>query len=317
MIADADGFVVYGVVNMRAAAWTSTDGIVWKSLALAGSEGTPSAAAESDGATLLLGNGSTARCAHPDGEFMWRRAHGGQEWQPVAFDEALFCAGGFAHIAAGPSGFVVAGRGAGEQPFAWRSMDGLVWEDATAGLSFDAPPELLAATADEFLELGRGALTDARTTRDFRWTRVEAPAVPPAFNPNGSAGTSPAALLSVPQGLLAIYASDDLASTTAWLRQADGSWAEIQSPVQPGESVAGGAVIDGKPFVWGMSGGTAFLRTSKDLSAWIPIDLPAVGLVQGLAVFAGRTILVGAVVDAAGDAEQSVIFGLPEAVSSP
>jgi hypothetical protein len=315
VIADPDGFVVFGSVNQLPLAWSSPDGRAWDAVVLQGGKGFPSRAATSDDATVLLGAGGTERCAHPFGEFLWRRLHGDRNWVPVPFDE-LFCAGGFPSIAASEDLFVVAGMGTGDQPFAWRSDDGLRWFDAAAGLPFDLPPWALAATGGEFLELGRGQQTDARVTVDgTSWTSVPAPPAPPAFNAEPP-GMDPAALLDTDGGLLAVYQAGDASRIAAWRRDEAGSWLEVPMPTRPGDIISGGAFVDGRLFLFGTRAGVAYLLTSSDLATWAEVQVPEVGAILGLASAGKRTVLVTVMTDPDGDFLRSIVFetnGLPGA----
>jgi hypothetical protein len=311
-ISDPDGLVVFGAVGQLPTAWTSPDGREWKSVVLPGGEGFPSSAAASADATVLLGAGGTARCAHPFGEFLWRREHGDPAWNAVEFNE-LFCAGGFPAIAALEDLFLVAGMGTGDQPFAWRSADGLTWHDAAAGLPFELPPWELAATRGEFMELGRGAQTDARVTADgTEWTSVVAPPAPPAFGPVAP-GMDPSALLDTELGLLAVYSAHDASRSAAWRRSPDGTWADVDLTTPPGAVISGGAVANGRPYLFGSRGGVAFVLTSSDQETWTTVQIPAISAVVGLASGHDRTILIGIEVGLDGE-EHSVVFetdGLP------
>lgn len=308
VIADADGFIVYGGINNRPAVWTSVDATTWTSIALAGSNVFPTDGAASDGATVLIGVGTTNLCAHPSGEFVWRRARGEVDWQAAPFVQDLFCAGGFPHIAANGNLFVVAGTNGGDAPFAWRSVDGLRWVDASNGLRLDTPPALLTATEKGFLELGRGERTDAEASADgTAWQSVEAPPVPPAFNPNGQ-GMSPVALLSTVRGTLAIFQSDDASVLSAWRRQADGSWTVAKlSGLRVGDGISRSVTIGGQAYLFVNRGARAMLLTSADLATWIEVGIPDLDAATGLAAFDGRMVLVGSVIDPAGD-EHSQVF---------
>jgi hypothetical protein len=308
VIADADGFVVYGSVNNRPAAWTSTDGTSWSSVALAGFNLAPTSAAASANATVLLGVGSTDRCAHPSGEFLWRRAAGIADWQAVPFDEQLFCAGGFAHIAASDDAFAVVGMGTGDQPFAWQSADGGTWRDAAVGIPFEAPPSLITATDGSFLEGGRGESTDVRASVDGKtWSAVKAPPVPPAFNPNGQ-GMSPAAIVSTGAGTIAIYESDDTSILSAWHRELDSTWTEVRlSGLEPGDAVGQGTTTGGQPYLFAQRQARAILLTSSDLASWTAVVIPDLTYALGIAAVEDHRVLVGSVTDAAGD-EHSLVY---------
>lgn len=309
VIADSDGFVVFGGVNDRAAIWTSRDGDSWTSGALPGGFGFPSDGATSATAMVLLGAGSTSLCAHPFGESLWRREHGAQAWNAVAFDQPLFCAGGLADIAATRNAFAVVGMGTGDQPFAWQSDDGVTWRDAAAGLPVNAPPSLITATDGGFLEVGRGERTDVRASVDGKaWSPVEAPPVPPAFNGNAP-GMSPALLLASALGVLAIYESDAASLRSAWQRNADLSWSEIAlEGFEPGDVISAGITVDGKPFLFGSRGGAATLVTSTDLATWLPVRIPEAGAILGLASFEDRTVLVTYTPDPAGGPDVTRVY---------
>jgi hypothetical protein len=314
VIADADGFTVFGDINDRPAAWASPDGATWSSNALPGRSGFPSSGAASQAATVLIGGGSTDRCAHPFGQSLWRRARADATWQAVPFNQELFCAGGFENIAAFADAFAVVGTGTGDQPFAWQSSDGLAWRDAGQGLPFDAPPWLLAATDGGFIELGRGARTDVRVSVDGKaWSAVEAPPVPPAFN-GDAPGMSPVALLATAQGVAAFYQSDGATTRSAWLRHADRSWSEIElEGFERGDVLTIGVTIDGTPILFGGRGRSARLWISPDLARWTAVPLPDVEAVLGLASFADRLVLVTKI-PATGDPNVTRVYGAPAAV---
>lgn len=292
VIADASGFVIYGGIGQLPAAWTSPDGTAWTSVQLPGFNLRPFIAAASESATVLLGIGETDQCAHPSGEFHWRREAGQEAWNAVPFRD-LFCAGGFPKIAAGPGGFMVAGTGTGEQPFAWASADGRTWRDASAGLDFDAPPWLVVATDAEFVTIGRGIRTEAWSSADgIAWRSIPAPPVAPAFAPGGG-GMEPVALLPTRFGTLAVFQDEEGGLTEGWLRHPDGSWARVEvNDVQRGDFIGGGAVLGGDPVLFVFDNSVGRLLTSSDLEMWSEIPIPRVGSIDGLATFAGRTVLV-------------------------
>ena len=309
VIADPDGFVVFGGVNNRAAIWTSRDGNSWTSGALPGGFGFPSDTAASGTATVLLGGGSTSLCAHPFGESLWRREHGAQAWDPVPFDEPLFCAGGLADLAATRDAFAVVGMGTGDQPFAWQSDDGLTWRDAATGIPVEAPPSFITATDGGFLEVGRGERTDVRASVDGkRWSAVKAPPVPPAFN-GGAPGMSPTLLLGTAFGVLAIYESDAAPLRSAWQRNADLSWSKVAlEGFEPGDLILDGIAVGGRAYLFGSRGGAATLMTSTDLATWVPVRIPGAGGVLGLASIGGRTVLVTETPDPAGGPDATRVY---------
>lgn len=294
VIADSDGFVVYGAAKGTAIAWTSADAADWDAVVLGG-EGAPTKAAATGDATVLIGGGSTSRCPHPFAEFLWRGVTGDRSWEVVPFNARLFCAGGFPAIAARDDMFMVAGMGTGDVPFAWSSPDGLDWLDSQAGLPLDAPPPwALAATEEDFIELGRGERTEVRTNRDGReWLVAVAPPVAPAFN-EGGPGMSPAVLLATSEGALAIYQEDDAGLHSAWLRQADGSWAPAAiAGLGAGDWISGGTTLgDVTCLFLTRRHEPARVLVSTDLVTWRELSIPDVKAVLGLARFDARLVLV-------------------------
>ncbi|MBI2775643.1 MAG: hypothetical protein HYX57_00020 [Chloroflexi bacterium] len=117
----------FGPAGFIGATWTSADGTLWRMQATPGFMA-PSAGAAIGNVEVLLGAGETNRCAHPAGETTWARRDGG-DWSAAPFQQSLFCAGGGPELAAGDGSFVIAGSGTGDQPFAWWSIDGLLWRD--------------------------------------------------------------------------------------------------------------------------------------------------------------------------------------------
>jgi hypothetical protein len=315
VIADSKGFVVFGGIAGHPAAWTSRDGTQWQPVALPPAPGFPfgfpTKAAASADATVLLGGGSTSRCAHPAGETLWRRAAGGDAWEGVPFDERLFCAGGLSEIAATEHVFAVVGMGTGDQPFAWQSADGLAWRDASQGLPANTPPSLMAAFDGGFIELGRGERTDVRTSIDgTKWTSAEGPPVPPAFNGNGT-GMSPGVLISTTAGVLAVYEPDGDGGRSAWRRGSDGSWSRSSmTGFEPGDVIAGGVGIGANAYLFIRRGNSAALAISPDLDSWALVEAPPVGALAGLASFGGRTVLVASTPDLGSGEDRSGVFVL-------
>lgn len=310
VIANAEGFVVYGGVNDRPAAWTSIDGLTWQSFALPGlpHQGFPAYAAATTTDTVLMGVGGTSQCAHPSREYLWRRRRGDDTWMAVPFVESLFCQGGLPKIAANDSGFAIAGTNAGEIPFAWHSADGLKWQDVSQGLPVDSPPALMTAIDGGFLFLGRGSRTDAEASLDgTNWAAVEAPPAPPAFNPNGGLAMSPELLIDTPHGPMAIYESDDGSAVSGWRRQPDSSWAEVSlAGFEPGALVAGGLAVGNRTYLSLIRAGRGTLVVSDDLATWTAIAVPPLNSFGDLAEFGGRLMLVGSVNDAAGETRWQV-----------
>jgi hypothetical protein len=311
VIADADGFVIYGAVNDEPAAWTSVDGEIWASMRLPGFHAAPSQAATSDTATVLLGVGSTDQCAHPLGEFLWQRAKGQQAWVAAPFVEDLFCLGGDPRIAATGSAFVVAGSSSGDSPLAWQSGTGLTWVDTSRDLPADTLPTVLTATDAGFLELARGNRADAESSADgLHWKHVGAPPVGPAFDPNGN-GMSPVALLPDARGVLAFYEPDGGSIPAAFRREADGSWTAVAlAGFGEGDTVLGGTTIGARTYLFLRRPGAAAVLVSDDGSTWAPLETPRLDTVSGLAAFGGHVVLVGAVSAANGDQDSRVFVSL-------
>ncbi|HJP87727.1 MAG TPA: hypothetical protein VJ850_01675 [Candidatus Limnocylindrales bacterium] len=307
VLATVDGFVVFGNMDRQPIVWTSADAAAWAVVPLPKWDATPVRGAANAEAAVLLGGGSTDRCAHPDGEFLWRRVNGHADWVAVPFNQRLFCAGGGSDIASGVDAFAVAGTGAGEQPFAWWSPDGMSWQDAGIGLTFDAPPWLLAPAIDGFLEVGRGSVTDVRLLGGGGWGPVAAPAVAPAFN-GENPGMEPAVLLATKAGTLAVFQSDDAARTSAWLRDGSGTWREVSlTGIRPG-SLPSGAVIDGLPFLVGFDGVRAHLYVTPVYEGWFEFEVPQVSAILGLAQFDGRLLMLANTAPADADDVTPAVF---------
>jgi hypothetical protein len=292
MLSDADGFLLYGGVGDQLMTWSSADGRSWSAAPLPGVTEGPSLAAATSDATVLVAITGTNRCAHPVGEWLWRRVAGQQEWAAVPFEPGLFCAGGIPQIAASNDAFVVAGTGTGEQPFSWRSVDGLHWFDVSNGLSFDAPPALLASTPDGFVEIGRGSITDIRILRNSGWTAMSAPPVPPAFN-GELPGLEPAVALLTNAGLFAFFQREDPLKWSAWLRRPGGQWIEVGIAGLPLGFVQGGTTIRGQPYLFVFDGQLTHLVGSADQQTWTEVATPPLSQIGGVAVFDGRALLWG------------------------
>jgi hypothetical protein len=310
-IADGTGFVIYGGVDQRPAAWTSDDGRAWTPVALPGFGGFPSEAAWSPVATVLVGVGGMGRCAHPSGELIWRRLAGQSDWQLAPFEDIL-CAGGIPRVAAGATAFVVAGSSAGDSSFAWVSPDGLRWMDESLQLPVSAPPLELTWTGTQFLALGGFDVQRAYTSIDgSKWKGTQAPPEAPPFPavPVPAVGKRAVALLATAKDTVAFYESDDATAVSEWQRQGDGSWRELQpSGLEPGDAIRRGVVLEGRPFLFVSRPSGAELVTSADLATWTSVSIPEVSGIEGLATFGGRAILVASVADPAGGQDRSMVF---------
>ena len=302
VIADDDGFVIHGNVGGTPTVWTSPNGVDWASEALAGFDVSATAAATSGGATVLLGEGTTEQCAHPSRGFLWLRLRGEAAWASVPFHE-IFCAGGFPHLAATSDGFVVAGSGAGDQPFAWASRDGWNWRDGSAGLKFESPPWRVTANGDGYLIVGRGERTDTLISADgSAWRAVATPPVPPPFGRNG---VEIAVLLETRQGIFALFTNEEGVPRSAWRRELDGSWTPLDlRGFQGNDFVAGGFELDGIPYLSVDRGDQGRLLASADLATWVEVPVPQVRSIFGLAARAGRTVLLADVFQPVPDDER-------------
>jgi hypothetical protein len=293
LIVDDEGFLIFGNVGARLATWRSADGASWTSAPLVGGFDTfPSFGAATADATVLIGGTSTDRCAHPFGWFLWRQVRGQQDWVAVPFQKDLFCAGGQAHIAASADTFVVAGTGTGEQPFAWRSADGAHWFDASNGLTFDAPPALLASTPDGFIEIGRGSITDVRVLGNTGWASVPGAPVLPAFG-GEIAGLEPTVALTTDAGLFAFFQHEDPLQWSGWLRRPDGSWTEIGYDGLVRGFVQRGFTLRGMPYLAVFDGQVTHLVGSSDLKTWVEVPTPRLSSIGSVAVFGDRVLLFG------------------------
>ena len=290
--ADASGFLVLGSVNGRSAVWTSADAATWSADALGPGESAREAAVAPT-MTIVVGLGGTSLCAHPFGEFVWRRLAGSANWEAAPFVESEFCMGGIPRIATGNGTTVIAGSSQGDSPFAWVSGDGLAWTDESRQLAADSAPSILAWTGSRYVILVRGEVTRAYASSDGRrWSALPPPPVPPAFAANAN-GMSPAALLSTKAGTFAVYGSED-ASVLIELRLGDdNSWTDVRpSGLPPGAAVTGGAVVEGRLYLFSSVPGAAGVWASDDGATWRAIQVPPADEIVGLATFQGRAVLV-------------------------
>ena len=290
VIVAPDGFLIFGGIADRSLTWWSADGASWVAAILPsnGADHLPWVGTSTATATVLVGSGTAVQCAHPFGEVLWRRERGEPAFSVVPFDANLFCAGGSFSIAAFEERFVVAGRGTGEQPFAWLSDDGQHWVDGSNGLSFDAPPEILALTNAGFMEIGYGPITDVRLLGPDGWTRIAPPPVQSAAE-----GMQPVILVSTAAGPLAIFQSSDGDRASAWLRDANGAWSQASLAGIPGGFLQAGTSVRGVPYLHVFDGAQAHLYASADLTNWVEVQTPGLSEIGSLAVVGNRVVIVG------------------------
>jgi hypothetical protein len=174
--ATADDVVIVGVRDFRPVAWTSRDGGAWTFEQLGPEGAFPGTALAFGDRVLAIGSRQENRCAHPDAIVFWVRAADGR-WTLAPFNN-LFCAGGSGVTAVSAGRAAIVGSGAGDQPIAWFSDDGLTWlPRAVRGGIF---PKAIVPMGDGFAAIGTFGFAGwwfARSDGRTGWTIV------PFFDP--------------------------------------------------------------------------------------------------------------------------------------
>ncbi|HYN68762.1 MAG TPA: hypothetical protein VEX41_00960 [Candidatus Eisenbacteria bacterium] len=248
------------------------------------SQATPYTAATGVDRTVLLGVGG-GQCAHPVADFSWARPAGGA-WAAAPWQN-LFCAGGQGNIATDGQTFVVAGTGAGDQPFLWSSQDGLSWTDIP--ITVEIAPAAVVWTGSEFLSLTQGTsgFTVLTSSDGSTWQNTPASGLPEGGLPR---------LFALSGHTVALMAGLDR-SLVAYQRQANGSWQTAATTGLEGsaDDVTTATTSSSLGFVFfstTASGGTVL--ASADGLAWHTVATPEATRFIGAAIFGDRAILVGA-----------------------
>jgi hypothetical protein len=293
-MSDTGGFIVVARAHDIPSVWSSPDGERWTNEALAAvgqSKASPYTGAVGVNRTVLLGVGD-GQCAHPVADFTWARPAGGA-WAAAPWQD-LFCAGGQGSIATDGQTFVVAGTGAGDQPFLWSSQDGLTW--TTTPMTADLAPVAVVWTGSELLVLARSqagfvALTSPNGTD---WSSAPASGLPNGGLPR---------LFVLSGRTVALVPAADR-SLVAYERQANGSW-QAAATVAAGlhasaDDVTTTTSTTGLGFVFlstttiGATVNGATVLASADGFAWHLVPAPKASRFIGAAVFGDRAVLIGA-----------------------
>ena len=284
---DTSGFLIVSTDGHVASVWSSPDAVTWTTEvlpAVSQSNANPYAGAAGVDRTVLLGVGD-GQCAHPVADFTWARPAGAAwaaaPWQPI------FCAGGQGSIATDGQTFVIAGTGAGDQPFLWSSLDGLTWTNRP--IAAEIAPVTAIWTGKEFLVLARGqAGFVALTSPDgASWSSAAASGLPD--------GGLPRVFVLSGRTVALIAAADG--SLVAYVRQSDGSW---QSAATTGLEASADDITTttstnglGLVFLSTTAAGGTVLASADGL-AWHTVQTPQATRFIGAAVVGDRAILVGA-----------------------
>jgi hypothetical protein len=292
-MSDTSGFIVVARAHDVPSAWSSPDGERWAADVLpsvAQSKASPYTGAVGMDRTVLLGVGD-GQCAHPVADFTWARPSG-SAWAAAPWQD-LFCAGGSGTVATDGATFVIAGTGAGDQPFLWSSQDGLTWTNTP--IAAEIAPVAVVWTGSEFLALARGqsgfvALT---SPSGVDWSSAPASGLPEGGLPR---------LFVLSGRTVALLPAADR-SLVAYERQADGSWqtAATTGLQASADDVTTATSTSGLGFVFlstTAAGGTVL--ASADGLAWHTVPTPKATRFVGAAAFGDRAVLVGAIDAASG-----------------
>jgi len=287
------GFLVVARAHDVSSAWSSPDGETWTADVLpsvAQSKASPYTGAVGVDRTVLLGVGD-GQCAHPVADFTWARPAAGN-WAAAPWQD-LFCAGGSGTIASDGHTFVIAGTGAGDQPFLWSSQDGLTW--TSTPIAVEIAPVTVAWTGSEFLVLARSQSGFVVLTSP---TGAEWSSAPAAGLPDGGLPR----LFVLSGRTVALMPAADR-SLIAYERQANGSWqtAPAAGLQASADDVTTATATSGLGFVFlstTAAGGSVL--ASADGLAWHTVPTPKASRFVGAAVFGDRAVLVGATDAASG-----------------
>ena len=285
-MSDVGGFILVARAHDVASAWSSADGETWTVDALPSvpqSKASPYTGAVGTDRTVLLGVGD-GQCAHPVADFSWARPAGGA-WAAAPW-QSLFCAGGQGSIATDGQTFVIAGTGAGDQPFLWSSQDGLTW--TITPIAVEIAPAAMVWTGTEFLSLARGnsGFTVLTSPDGVAWNNAPATGLPGGGLPR---------LFALSGRVIALFGGAG-GALAAYQRQADGSWLNVPTTglVASADDVTNAAATSGLGFIFlSTTAGGGRVLASADGLAWHTVSTPAATRFIGAAVFGDRAVLLG------------------------
>jgi hypothetical protein len=281
------GFVAVGSAGQAgeiAMAWSTGDGITWTPEDIPSRGTSPRAILPWEDRFLVIGGGSSNRCAHPGEIDTWVRRPDGS-WLEAPFQDVFCGANGLTPLLRDTHAWII-GNGFGEVPTALDSAEGLTWTNRSAALG---DIQILAAGVDEtgLWISGRAGDTgrpDVRTSPDGRhWTSVDVSSVGLTDAPD---------LLMLPGGIALMGPTN---RGPALVRRAGDAW-------QP-EAIRGleGLFLRrihpagaGLVAIADREDGSSALLVSADGATWQPVGAPAeVGPTPTLTdVAVGRSLVV-------------------------
>jgi hypothetical protein len=310
VIATRTGFVAVGADSLQHPfALSSADGASWTSEVVPGRQFGPAALIPWGDQVLGVASGGLP-CAHPFGVDTWIRA-ADASWTEAAFDE-LFCSGASLDPVIVDDAPIVVGTGPGDNPVAWSSADGLHWVDHSqvfAGLL----PHAVATDGQTAVAFGEGdsGLWTSTTADGHSWS-------PTSPIPGTSTGIVIHAAFWI-DGRPTVIASEGRAVGTIQ-PGANGGWT-----TQPADT------LDADQLGTIRSDGTGLLAVggvdtaamawvSADGVRWRRLVLPDVlgapsASVQAVAIRDGRAILLGSILNSAGNPVSAIWVGPAELVA--
>jgi hypothetical protein len=309
-IATRAGFVAVGADSLqRPFALSSADGASWTSEVVPGRQFGPAALISWGDQVLGVASGGLP-CAHPFGVDTWIRS-ADASWTEAAFDE-LFCSGASLDAVIVDDAPIVVGTGPGDNPVAWSSTDGLRWVDHSqvfAGLL----PHAVATdgqTAVAFGEGGSGIWTS--TTADgHAWS-------PTSPIPGTSNGIVIHAAFWI-GGRPTVIASE---GRTVGTIQSDGNGGWTTQPADTLDADQLGTIRSDGTGLLAVGGvdTAAMAWVSSDGVRWRRLVLPDVlgapnASVQAVAIRDERAILLGSILNPAGNPVSAVWVGPADLVS--
>jgi hypothetical protein len=270
-------------------AWSSADGTTWVAEQPGGDGRTPTDAVPWGERLLAIGGGTTGRCGHPAALDSWVRGADGR-WAEAPWTDD-FCIGGSGAAAVAGDHAIFAGVGSGEQPFIWRSTDGLTWTAVPIG-SADGAPRAAATLGGMDLVFGTGS-TGAwvtRSTGGASWSARE---------PLG-ASQSLDVLAADPLGDRVAVVVRDASGVVGTLTTKDGTnWESALANGLAGDLLARIVPVDGGLIALGGDEAGPRAWASTDGATWTIVPLPtgvgAGATLTGASIFAGRAWLIGQV----------------------
>jgi hypothetical protein len=270
-------------------AWSSLDGTTWAAEQPGGDGRTPADAVAWDERLLAIGGGTTGRCGHPAALDSWVREADGR-WAEAPWTDD-FCIGGSGAVAVAGDHAIFAGVGSGEQPFIWRSTDGLHWTVIPIG-SAEGAPRAAATLGGTDLVFGTGA-TGAwvtRSTDGTNWSAREPLGASPSLD----------VLAALPLGDRVAVVVRDASRVVGTLTSRDGkTWESALATGLSGDLLARVVPVDGGLVALGGDDAGPRAWASTVGATWTIVPLPtgvgAGATLTGAAIFAGRAWLIGQV----------------------